>query len=265
MKRPSTNIHILARRGNANRGRAGMYLLLVGSLILASAASAFAQQRVTRRYPAGKNVRLELRNLSGTITVETWNRDEIKLTATLESPSARLAPRQTDTGVYVDVVGDNRGRSDVGDVNFNVYVPASSSVDLETKRGQITGSNIHGGLVRAHVSSEGDIILSGISAARVFASNTMGDIFFDGSFASSGTYEFKSSQGNITLRIPADSAFSLVAWTPTKQLAMGPFWNNSMKSVGDGRKVTVDVGNAHAKVSVTNFRGNIAFRLREGK
>ena len=265
MNRPRTNIHFLAGRGNANRGRAGVLLLLVTSLILASAASAFGQQRITRRYPAGKNVRLELRNLSGTITVETWDRDEIKLTATLESPSAKLAPRQSDGSVSVDVVGDNRGRSDIGDVNFTITVPASSSVDLETKRGNITVSNIQGGLVRAHVSSEGDIILSGINAARVFASNTMGDIFFDGRFASSGTYEFKSSQGNITLRIPADSAFSLTAWTPTKQLAMGPFWNSSMKSVGDGRKITGDVGNAQAKVSVTNWRGNISFRLREAK
>jgi len=262
MTRTRPIIHFLAKRGKPSRIRAGVYLFLVGCVIVASAASGLAQQRMTRRYPAGKNVRLELRNLFGTITVETWDRDEIKLTATLESPSARLSPRQTESGVCVDVVGDNRGRGDVGDVNFNVYVPADSSVDLETKRGQITVSNIHGGLVRAHVSSEGDIILSGISAARVFASNTMGDIFFDGKFASSGTYEFKSSQGNITLRIPADSAFSLVAWTPTKQLAMGPFWNASMKSAGDGRKVTGDVGNAQAKVSVTNFRGNISFLRR---
>jgi putative adhesin len=265
MKRPRTNIQLLAGRGNPTRARAAVYLFLGASLILASAASVIAQQRMTRRYPAGKQVRLELRNLSGTITVETWDRDEIKLTATLESPSARLTPRQTDTGVSVDVVGDNRGRSDVGDVNFNISVPASSSVDLETKRGNITVSNIHGGMVRAHVSSEGDIILTGISAARVFASNTMGDIFFDGRFASNGEYEFKSNQGNITLRIPADSAFSLVAWTPTKQLAMGPFWNASMKSVGDGRKVTGDVGNAQARVSITNFRGNISFRQREAK
>ena len=86
MNRPRTNIEFLPGRVNANRGRAGMYFLLVACLLLASAANGLAQQRITRRYPAGKNVRLELRNLSGTITVETWDRDEIKLTATLESP-----------------------------------------------------------------------------------------------------------------------------------------------------------------------------------
>ena len=260
MNRRRTTINLPATQ--SNRGGAGVYLFLACALLLVYTASGFGQQRMTRRYPAGKNVRLELHNLSGTITVETWERDEIKLTATLESPSAHLAPRQTDTGVCVDVVGDNRGRGDVGDVNFNIYVPASSSVDLETKRGNITVSNIQGGLVRAHVTSEGDITLSGISAARVFASNTMGDIFFDGRLASGGTYEFKSNSGNITLRIPADSAFSLVAWTPTKRLEMGPFWNASMKSLGDGRKVTGDVGDAQAQVSVTNYRGTISFLRR---
>jgi len=66
-------------------------LLAFGALSLSSVN---AQQRLSKRYPAGKNVRIELKNISGTITVESWNRDEIKLTATLESPKANLSPRQ---------------------------------------------------------------------------------------------------------------------------------------------------------------------------
>lgn len=258
MNPTSPNIDFSLNQGR--RARASRYLFLACLLLLVTAVSGFGQKSFTRRYPAGKNVRLELRNLSGTITVETWERNEIKLTATLESPSAQLAPRQTENGVTIDVVGDNRGRSDVGDVNFNIYVPATSSVDLETMRGQITVSNIRGGLVRAHVSSEGDITLTGVIAERVFASNTIGDIFFDGKLAAGGTYEFKSKSGNITLRLPADSAFHLVAWTSTKKLDLGPFWNPSLKSLGDGRKVTGDVGDGRSSVSITNHQGNISFR-----
>lgn len=244
-----------------SRARAGVYLFLVCLLTVLSATGGFAQKSVTRRYPTGKTVRLELKNLFGTITVETWDRNEIKLTATLESPSAQLTPRQTEHGVNIDVVSDNRGRSDVGDVNFRIYVPFNSTVDLETKRGQITVTNIQGKLVRAHVSLEGDIILSGISAESVVASNTMGDIFFDGRLSSGGNYEFKSNSGNITLRIPADSGFHLVAWTPNRRLEMGPFWNNSMKSQ-DGRKVTGDVGEPRSSVSITNYTGGIRFWKR---
>ena len=225
-------------------------------------SSANAQQRLSKRYPAGKNVRIELKNISGTITVESWNRDEIKLTATLESPKANVSPRQTGDALIVDVRADNRGRSDVGNVNFNLQVPINSSVDLETMRGQITVTNIRGGLVRAHVSSEGDIELSGISASQVYAQNTIGNIFFDGEFVKGGTYRFQSSKGDITIRIPADSAFNLEAANPNKKIALGQFWNKDIRSLSEGRKYVGDVVDGRSKVMVTNFQGSITFIRR---
>jgi len=87
-------------------------------------------------FQPAKNVRLELKNLSGTITVESWNRDEIKITASMEGPTVHFNPRLTEGGLVIDIVGDNRGRSDVGDVNFKVQVPARSSVDLEHAAGK---------------------------------------------------------------------------------------------------------------------------------
>ena len=233
-------------------------LLTFGAL----SVSVNAQQRLSKRYPAGKNVRIELKNIFGTITVESWNRDEIKLTADLESPKANLTPRQSKDELIVDVLGDNRGRGDIGNINFRLQVPINSSVDLETKRGNITVTNIRGGLVRAHVSSEGDIELTNISATQVFAQNTIGDIFFDGEFARGGTYQFQSSKGNINIRIPADSAFNLVAAAPNKQIALGHFWNSGFKSMGDGRKYVGDVIDGRSKVIVTNFQGSITFIRR---
>jgi hypothetical protein len=237
-------------------------IVTFAALVFAGPIGGYAQQHVSKRYPAGKNVRIELKNISGTITVESWNRDEIKLSATLESPAANFAPRQTGEGLVVDVMSDNRGRGDVGDVNFKLQVPTNSTVDLETRRGDITVSNIRGGMVRAHVSSEGDIVLSGISASHVLAQNTIGNIFFDGEFSRGGTYQFKSGQGDITIRIPADSAFRLVAASPTRKIALGQFWNNGFRTLGDGRKYEGDVGDGRASVSVTNFRGSITFIRR---
>ena len=240
-----------------NRVRIIALLSVVLALILGS--TAYAQQKVSRSFPAGKTVRLELKNLSGTITVETWQKDEIRVTATMESPAPHFNPRQTDAGLVIDIVGDNRGRGEVGDTNFKIQVPARTSVDLETRRGQINVSNIQGDLVRAHISTSGDVTLSGINAARVFASNTTGDIFFDGEFASGGTYEFKSGQGNITLQLPANCGFKLVATAPAKKISMGRFWNNSMKLLGEGRRVIGDVGDGRASVTVTTYQGDIKF------
>jgi hypothetical protein len=234
-------------------------LLFCGAL---NATNVSAQQRLSKRYPVGKNVRIELKNISGTIVVESWNRDEIKLSATLESPKAHLAPRQTGEELIVDVMSDNRGRGDIGNINFRLQVPVNSSVDLETKRGNITVTNIHGGLVRAHVSSEGDIELTGINASHVIAQNTIGDIFFDGEFARNGNYQFQSGKGNINIRIPANSAFRLTAAAPTKRIALGEFWHNGFKNLGDGRKFVGDVGDGRSSVTVTNFQGSITFIRR---
>ncbi len=231
-------------------------------VLLLLATFVVAQKSVSRRFPAGKNVRLELKNLSGTITVETWPRDEIKITASMEGSSVQFTPRQTEGGLVIDIVGDNRGRGDVGDVNFKVQLPARSSVDLETRRGQINVSNIQGDLVRAHVWTSGDIELYGVNAARVFASNSTGNIFFDGEFASGGTYEFKSGQGTITLQLPVSCGFRLVATAPAQKISMGKFWNPNMKTVGEGRRVIGDVGDGRASVTATTYQGNINFRVR---
>jgi hypothetical protein len=243
----------------ARRNRPALFALLVLGLLTTGAA---AQQRVSRHFPAGKNVRLELKNLSGTITVETWAKNEIKITASMEAPAVHFNPRQTEAGLVIDIVGDNRGRTDVGDVNFRVQLPSRSSVDLETRRGQISVSNIQGELVRAHVWTSGDIQLYGVNAARVFATNTTGDIFFDGEFASGGTYEFKSGRGTITLQLPVNCGFRLVASAPAKKISMGRFWNDNMKTLGDGRRIIGDVGDGRASVTVTNYQGDIKFLHR---
>jgi hypothetical protein len=231
-------------------------------IVILLTTAALAQKSVSRKYPAGKNVRLELKNLSGTITVETWNRDEIKITALMDAPTVQFNPRQTDAGLVIDIVGDNRGRNDVGDVNFKVQLPARSSVDLETRRGQINVSNVQGDLVRAHVWTSGDIQLYGINAARVMASNSTGDIFFDGEFASGGTYEFKSGKGTITLQLPVNCGFRLVATAPAQKISMGKFWSPNMKTIGEGRRVIGDVGDGRASVTVTNYNGDIRFVRR---
>ena len=235
-------------------------LIAIAALFLVVCLATFvqAQQRMQKRYPAGKNVRVELKNISGTIVVESWNKDEIRVSATMESSSAHVVPKQIDECLVVDVMNDNRGRGDVGDINFKLMVPANSSVDLETRRGQITVVNLRGASVRAHVSTEGDIELTNITASQVVAQNTIGNIFFDGEFSTGGTYEFKSTKGDITIRIPGNSAFRLVAASPAKRIALGDFWNDGFKTQ-DGRKYVGDVGDGRSSVSVTNFSGQITF------
>jgi len=251
------------RRGVKTLRHAFIVLLVLTALSF-SAASTFAQRRITKEYPARPNVRLHLKNHSGTITVVAWNNDKIRMTADMESPAARFTPELSDDGLVIDVVRENRGRDDVGDVNFTIQVPVNSTVDLETRRGNITVRGVQGAMVRAHVSSEGDIELTGIRAATVMAENTMGNILFDAELLRNGVYELRSMQGVINLRIVANAGFRLSATAPrTRNIDLGGFRDKGQfEFFGDNRKVVGKVGDGGAALNTTNHRGSIVFMPR---
>ena len=230
-------------------------------LALSTAADTFAQHRFSRTYPARNNIRLQLTNWSGGVTVEGWDRDEVKIIAQMDSAATRFAPAMNGDSLVIDVVHDNHGRGDVGDINFEIRVPVNSTVDIETRRGNITVRGVQGSLVRAHVSSEGDIELTGIRAANVMAENKVGDILFDGELRSGGTYRLSSAQGNISIRIPENSSFRLMALAPmTRRIDLGSFANAGLKFIGDQRKVVGEVGGDNrALLNISNLRGTITF------
>ena len=243
-----------------------MFLLSVVFFFASSAATievaAQTPKKFSRIYPASKNVRLQLTNRTGMVIVEGWDRDEINISAYLEAPAANIEPQSLSGTIYLNLVKDNQGRNEVGNVNFLVKVPYSASVDIETRMGNLNVSNVRGGLVRAHISSEGDITLTNISAANVSAENGIGDIFYDGTIQSGGNYRFTSMRGSINLRIPFNSSFKLVATAPsTRSISLGDFGSSGMK-FGDGRRVVGQTGDGSAAVSVTNQRGTISFISR---
>jgi hypothetical protein len=244
-------------------GPAWLALALISLLSLSAFAEAAAQQRFSKKYPARQNVRLQLVNLFGTVTIEAWNRNEIKISASMDSPAARLTPRWDDGNMVIDVADDNRGRGDVGDVNFTINVPINSTVDIETKRGNISINGVEGSLVRARIWLNGDINLTSIRTTEVIAQNLTGDIFFDGELRSGGTYSFKTTQGNINLRIPTNSEFKLEATAPlTRYIDLGSFSNRGVNTISDGRKCIGSIGEGRASLTIFNQRGRIAFLRR---
>lgn len=226
------------------------------------AGEAVAQKKFAKTYPAGQNVRLSLTNRTGTVTVEGWNRQEISITASLEAPAATIVPQSLSGTIFVNVLKDNQGK-DVGNVNFLIRVPYNAMVDIETRIGNLIVSNVRSGLVRAHISSEGDITLTNILATNVSAENGIGDIFFDGEIQENGNYRFASMKGNINLRIPFTSSFRFVATAPsTRNISLGSFVNSSTNYLGDGRRVIGKFGDGNATLTVTNQRGAIGFLRR---
>ncbi len=243
--------------------KATVLILSVVFFFALSASEASAQKKFSKTYPASKNIRLQLTNRTGTITVQGWNRDEVRIEANLDKPIAKIIPKNKSGLIYVNVVQDNQGRDEVGDVNFNIYVPYSSSIDIETRIGNLNVSNVQGGFVRAHITSEGDITLTNIGSSGISAKNVIGDIFYDGLIQPNSKYIFTSTQGNINIRIPLESNFNLVATAPsTRNIDTGPFNNKTMKYFGTGRRLVAKFGDGSADVTATNQQGTISFLRR---
>jgi DUF4097 and DUF4098 domain-containing protein YvlB len=242
--------------------RAACSLLLVFVAAFAAAPRASAQRRFTREYPAQPNIKVQLLNRSGTIEVIAWEKRAVRVTATMESSSAKMTPEVSGEGVLIDVRRDNR--DDVGDINFKIQVPANSVVDISTMTGNIAIRNVHGQSVRAHVSSEGDIELTGIRAQTVMAENTVGNILFDAELLRGGTYVLNSTEGDITLRITAESGFRLTATAPrTRSIDLNGFAQmGEFEFINEKRKVVGKVGDGGALLSTTNGRGSIVFMPR---
>jgi hypothetical protein len=236
-------------------------LLLSVVFFFVSAQSISAQKKFSKSYPASKNVRLQLLNRSGSVTVEGWNKSEVAIVAALESPAANIEPKNQSGTIIIDLVEDNKGRTDVGNVNFTIKVPYSSTVDIATLMGNLVVRDIGGGFVRARISSEGDIELTNISSAGVIAENGIGNIFFDGDLKAEGMYRFTSTKGNINIRIPLNSSFRLVAIAPSSRISLGPFTTAGL-NFSDARRVFGKVGDGNASMTVKNQRGSIAFTRR---
>ena len=105
--------------------RASFFTLGAFLALMALSSLAFAQEKLSKRYAAGKNVRIELRNISGTIVVESWNKDEIRLSATIEAKGTHVTPKQINDSLVVDVMSENRGKGDVGDRGSAIGVAVS--------------------------------------------------------------------------------------------------------------------------------------------
>lgn len=245
---------------NINRARRVASFLCAASLCGLFATSALAQHTFHKAYPARPNVRLQLENLAGSVRVEVWRHEKIDVRAEMEK-RARLEPVVSDGALVINVLRDNGGmRGDMGTINFVIRVPVNSSVDLKTKTGDIRVSGVQGNFVRADVTLDGDIELVDINVGNVHASNTMGNIFFGGALHSSGNYFFSSRQGDINIRVPAESRFSLMASSPVaRRIELGSFARFFRTSGGD-RRLQGDVAGGGAMLTIVNTHGTISFR-----
>jgi DUF4097 and DUF4098 domain-containing protein YvlB len=228
--------------------------LATGLVVLTASAPSSGAQTFSRAFAVSpERSELEVVNQTGTIKVKAGaNSAKIVISAKQSDGSAKIEAKQNALGkVKVEVTG--RGR-----VDFEIEVPASSSIDLLSYRGAIVVTNL-AGAVRARVT-DGDIQIDGLRSARVDARCTQGNVSFSGEVLPSGSYTLKSFSGRVDAILPADADFKLSASSFRGGVDLGEFQMKFDKR--SHQLVEASHGAGRASISLWTQEGSIHLRRR---
>ena len=125
-------------------------LSIVCLLPLAAAAS---DDSVDRRVAADANGEVVISNVSGTIDVRGWDRNEVQVTGHLGEDVERLDVETSGGRIVIKVVLP-RGHSDDSDAELDVQVPRGSRVEVSVVSADLSSRGVLGTQRLKSVSGE---------------------------------------------------------------------------------------------------------------
>lgn len=145
-------------------------LAALGALGLTAGAG--AQEEIDETAKVKSDVRVEVENISGSVVVVGWDRDEVKITGTLGHGTERLDVDASPERVRIEVVLPRRARN-VEETDLEIHMPAGGSLEVKTVSADAEATGLTGEVYLETVS--GDVELGG-SPAEADAETVSGQI-----------------------------------------------------------------------------------------
>jgi DUF4097 and DUF4098 domain-containing protein YvlB len=152
---------------------------LAAAILAALAAPAVAEQNITKRATVAPDATIEVSNVQGSVQVTAWDKDEVELTALLESDKDALEFEATPRKVSIEVdrPQGRRGRDDE-DAHLTLKVPRGARLEVDTVSADIGVSGVRGPQALQSVSGE---VATQAFDAPVSASAVSGEVTITGS------------------------------------------------------------------------------------
>jgi putative adhesin len=187
---------------------------------------------------------------STNVTVQATNNDGF-----FRNPNdAKLNASQNGNTINASVPDNGPGSADI-----TVTVPQDSNLRLTTANGDIQVNGISGQMTLT--TTDGSVQMT--NDALTGSSNITtsgGDINFDGTIDKSGTYQFQSGSGSITVTLPGAPAFHLDASTNSGSINASDFPGVHVQSSNSGSaKANGNIGgnSPGASVALNSDTGDI--------
>ena len=113
---------------------------ILGAMPLAALAGSGSVDRTVNATPNGVVV---ISNVSGTVDVRGWDRDEVKVTGQLDSGVERVDVESTGGRTEIKVILPRGGHGD-GDATLEISVPKMSSVEVGAVSADVTSHGVFG-------------------------------------------------------------------------------------------------------------------------
>jgi DUF4097 and DUF4098 domain-containing protein YvlB len=192
----------------------GAAVLLAGAMVAAQAQE--EEGSFEKTVPARANGEVEITNVSGTVQIAGWDRNEVEVRAELGDEVERVEVTEDGGNTRIRVIVPRRGGDDT-DADLQVRVPHGSGLSVSTVSADITARGLTGeqrlksvsGNVRSEIAARdievktvsGDLWLRGkAQPASVRMSTVSGNVRLDGG---AGVVEAVTTSGDFNLDVSA--------------------------------------------------------------
>jgi DUF4097 and DUF4098 domain-containing protein YvlB len=152
---------------------------LAAAVLAAAVPPAMAQQQINKRVNVAPDATVEVSNVQGSVTITTWDRNEVELIAELESAKDELEFEATERNVRIEVERPNGkyGRDDEDDAYLTLRVPSRARLIVDTVSAEIGVTGARGEQSLESVSGE---VRTQAFDAAVKAASVSGEVIVTG-------------------------------------------------------------------------------------
>jgi DUF4097 and DUF4098 domain-containing protein YvlB len=230
-----------------------LFTLTLTTLFIISQAEATLSRPFTkfdRTYTPHGPAHLIISNTNGDVIISTWNKKTIQVRAHA-APSVTIQDQVSGDEINVSVKRDFR----LGRADFEVFVPAETSVSVKNVMGRIEVQGVTGHVTVNSIDS--NVRLAGVRGPSVEVKVTSGDISFDGELQGDGSYSLQTLKGDLNVTLPARASFNLVARALSENINLGAFMSNMTGTSKGPKSITGTYLQGGPRLSLTTYAGRI--------
>lgn len=251
-------------------------LALVSVLVWSPLAAASVTEKFDQTYPLAADGRVSIQNINGSIEIETWDRNEVRVEAIkkartrrhlerlrieIESDFERLEirTRYSKRRNFFSFLDLFRGSS--GQVRYVLKVPENARLDaIRTVNGRvtITGS---GGFVEATSVNGSTSLYQASGPFRISTVN--GSVVAEvASLEDVDNIHLKSVNGGVRLTLPGDASARIHATSVNGGIRSDFQSQDRSRRRMFGRRWSATLGSGYTDISITTVNGGV--RIRRG-